>query len=87
VKVEPKASFQWDADYLYYTVREPFPSKTSAASMVFGRVTARQPLTLISQMPESGAIFSDGVETDFLEFNSGAQAVIRPAERKGRLVM
>jgi NAD kinase len=87
VQVEPKASFQWDADYLYYTVREPFPSKTSAASMVFGRVTARQPLTLISQMPESGAIFSDGVETDFLEFNSGAQAVIRPAERKGRLVM
>jgi len=30
--------------------------------------------------------FSDGIEKDFLEFNSGAQAVIGIAERKGVLV-
>jgi hypothetical protein len=30
--------------------------------------------------------FSDGIEKDFLEFNSGTQAVIGIAERKGVLV-
>ena len=29
----------WDADYLYFTVREPFPSRTTAATLVFGAVT------------------------------------------------
>ncbi len=32
--------FAWDADYLYFTVREPFPTKKTGASLVFGRVTA-----------------------------------------------
>lgn len=76
----------WDADYLYFTVREPFPSRTTAASMVFGAVTGREPLRLTSQMAENGVIFSDGIEADFLEFNSGAEAQITVAERKGRLV-
>ena len=78
--------FAWDADYLYFTVREPFPSKTTSASLVFGRVTAEMPLILESRMAESGVIFSDGIEQDFLEFNSGTQAVIGIAERKGVLV-
>ncbi len=81
------AGFSWDADYLYYTVREPFPSKTSAASLVFGQITADRPLELISQMPEAGVIFSDGIESDFLEFNSGTHAAITLAEKKGRLVI
>ena len=76
----------WDADYLYFTVREPFPSHTTAATLVFGAVTVREPLRLTSQMPENGVIFSDGIEADFLEFNSGAEAKIAVAERKGRLV-
>jgi hypothetical protein len=33
-----------------------------------------------------GVIFSDGIEKDFLEFNSGTQAVIGIAKRKGVLV-
>ena len=77
---------EWDADYLYFTVREPFPSHTTAATLVFGAVTGREPLRLTSQMPENGVIFSDGIEADFLEFNSGAEAQIAVAERKGRLV-
>ena len=76
----------WDADYLYFTVREPFPSRTTAATLVFGAVTAREPLRLTSQMAENGIIFSDGIEADFLEFNSGAEAQIGVAERKGQLV-
>ena len=76
----------WDADYLYFTVREPFPSRTTAATLVFGAVTNREPLRLLSQMAENGVIFSDGIEADFLEFNSGVEAQITVAERKGRLV-
>ena len=76
----------WDADYLYYTVREPFPSRSSEANLVFGKVTAEQPLTVLSQMPEHGVIFSDGVEQDYLEFASGTTAVVTMSESKGVLV-
>ncbi len=83
----PLPPMGWDADYLYFTVREPFPSRTTAATLVFGAVTAREPLRMSSLMAENGVIFSDGVEADFLEFNSGAKAQISVAERKGRLVV
>jgi len=81
-----KTEFACDANYLFYTVREPFPTRTTGASMVFGRVTPETPLVLESQMAENGVIFSDGIENDFLEFNSGTQATIDVAERKGVLV-
>jgi NAD kinase len=86
VRFNVRTEFSWDADYLFYTVREPFPTKTTGASMVFGRVTPESPLILESRMAEHGVIFSDGIEQDFLEFNSGTQAVIGIAERKGVLV-
>ena len=41
--------------------------------------TAREPLRLRSQMAENGVIFSDRIEADFLEFNSGAEAQIAVA--------
>ncbi|HWB61814.1 MAG TPA: sugar kinase, partial [Chthoniobacteraceae bacterium] len=81
-----KTEFPWDADYLFYTVREPFPTRTTGASMVFGRVTPDAPLLIESQMADNGVIFSDGIENDFLEFNSGTQATIGLAKRKGALV-
>lgn len=80
------AGFNWNSNYLFYTVREPFPTNTTGTSLVFGRVTADAPLILESRMAENGVIFSDGIEKDFLEFNSGTQAVIGIAERKGTLV-
>jgi len=86
LRLNVKAEFAWDADYLCFTVREPFPTKTTGASLVFGRVTPESPLILESRMAENGVIFSDGIEKDFLEFNSGTQAVIGVAERKGALV-
>lgn len=82
----PAFRFPWSADHLYFTVREPFPSKTTGVDVVFGRVSAESPLAIESHMPERGVIFSDGVEADFLEFNSGLRAEIRVAERKGVLV-
>jgi hypothetical protein len=80
-------TFAWDADYLYFSVREPWPSTTSSAGITFGKITADLPLTLVSQMPENGVIFSDGIETDFLRFNSGTRALIGIADKKGRLVV
>jgi hypothetical protein len=38
-------------------------------------------------MPSNGIIFSDGIETDFLDFNSGATAEIGLAEEKAVLVL
>jgi NAD kinase len=76
----------WDAPQLFYTVREPFPSRTTRTELVFGRVSDQAPLEVESLMPERGVIFSDGLENDFLEFNAGAKARISVAERQGRLV-
>ncbi|AIQ27890.1 MULTISPECIES: sugar kinase [unclassified Paenibacillus] len=77
----------WDHPELYFTVREPFPSRTTSAGLVFGRINSRMPLRITSQMPEDGVIFSDGVESDYLEFNSGVEATIGLAEKRGRLVV
>jgi len=85
--IKAKRKIPWDTDHLYFTVREPFPSKTTAATLVFGQVTIDAPLYLESLMAENGVIFSDGIETDYLEFNSGMKATIELAARKGRLVM
>jgi NAD kinase len=81
------AGFARDAPFLYFTVREPFPSHASSTSLVCGTITREQPLELVSAMPESGVIFSDGVERDFLEFNSGTRLTIMPASRSGSLVV
>jgi NAD kinase len=82
----PDGSFAWDADYLHYFVREPFPSHTSAAHIVIGRIPRDQRMTLVSEMAENGVIFSDGIEADYLDFNSGTEATIGVAERQGLLV-
>lgn len=77
----------WDAPQLVFAVREPFPSRASQASIVYGQVDAQGPLRLRSRMPESGVIFSDGMELDFLRFTAGMEAVIAPAQRQGCLVV
>lgn len=86
VRIAETKPVPWDADYLYFTVREPWPSKKSGANITFGKVTQSQPLVVTSQMPENGVIFSDGIETDFLQFNSGTEATICISDRKGHLV-
>lgn len=78
--------FAWDARYLYFSVREPFPSRTSGAELVFGRIEAGQRLEVISHMPQGGVIFSDGIEADYLDFNTGAVAWIGLADKRVRLV-
>ena len=87
LKALQQAGFPWESTYLYFTVREPFPSRTSQATLVFGRVEGEASLRLTSQMPDYGVIFSDGVESDFLEFNAGLTATVGVARRRGTLVL
>lgn len=79
--------FAWDAERLVYVVREPWPSKTTGATIVHGTITRGQPLTVVSRMAEGGVIFSDGVEADFLSFTAGLTATIRVADRTARLLL
>jgi hypothetical protein len=74
------------AAFLCFSVREPFVSKASPAEIVWGNVRAREKLEIVSQMPQDGVIFSEGVEADYLAFDSGAIANVSVAEEKARLV-
>jgi hypothetical protein len=77
----------WGSDRLWFTVREPFTSRTSQASIVFGQIRPGEELVITSHMPDYGTIFSDGVESDYLAFNSGAIARIGLANRQARLII
>jgi NAD kinase len=78
---------EWEARELVFVVREPFVSRHSRAGIVAGTIAPGEELVLESLMPTGGVIFSDGVEAEFLDFNSGATARIRAAERRARLVV
>ncbi len=80
-------SFAWDARELRFAVREPYPSRSTGAELVFGRIAAGQQLEIMSQMPEDGVIFSDGMEADSLEFTAGITASIGIAKTRGKLVV
>ena len=77
----------WDAAELRFAVREPFASLKSQTTLVCGRLGNAEALRIRSLMPENGVIFSDGIEADRLEFNSGAEVRIAVAERRGRLIV
>lgn len=85
-KTLPDTQMAWDAEYLYFSVREPWPSKSSSAEITFGKITREQPLQIYSQMPDNGVIFSDGIEQDFVEFQAGTMATITLADKQGHLV-
>ena len=85
-----EAEFQgrpWEDDALEFAVREPFPSRSSQATVLCGRIEKDAPLVLTSLMAEGGVIFSDGIEADYLEFNAGTRVEITVAARRGRLVV
>jgi hypothetical protein len=75
----------WEDPRLVYVVREPFRSRQSRIELAAGLIEAGQELTLVSQMPSDGVIFSDGVEADALDFNAGATVRLHAAERRSRL--
>ena len=77
----------WDADTLSFAVREPFPSRSSQATLVYGEVGPGRSLKVMSRMPENGVIFSDGIEADFLSFTAGIEARVNISASKGQLIM
>jgi NAD kinase len=85
-KVKP-VYFPWEDRRLLFVVREPFVSKHSKADMVAGWIEAEQKLELESQMPSGGVIFSDGMEADYVAFNSGTQVTVGAAAEAAQLVV
>jgi hypothetical protein len=77
----------WNTSELLFAVREPFVSKTSSAAISFGEITDNNILTIESHMAGNGIVFSDGIEADAVEFNSGTKVTISIAKEKAILVV
>lgn len=71
---------------LLFAVREPFQSIRTQTGITTGIIKNQNHLTIESLMPTNGVIFSDGIEADFLKFNSGAIARIGIAPETAKLV-
>jgi len=80
------ARMPWDTNQLMFAVREPFVTKTTSANIVFGKIPRDSPLTIRSNMPDKGVIFSDGIESDFIRFDAGLEATVKVSEQRGHLV-
>lgn len=79
--------FSWEDRRLLFVVREPFVSRHSKADVVAGWIEAAQQLALESEMPSGGVIFSDGIEADYVAFNSGTQVTVAAAAEAAQLVV
>jgi NAD kinase len=71
---------------LLFAVREPFQSIRTQTGITAGIIKNQNHLTIESLMPTGGVIFSDGVEKDFLKFNSGSIATIGIAPETAKIV-
>ena len=85
---QPNSSFNlnWEDNKLFFIVREPFSSKVTGTSIGYGIINKNNTLKIASNMSTKGVIFSDGIETDFLNFNSGSIVEIGLADEKALLV-
>jgi NAD kinase len=79
-----EAVFDPAADELHFVVREAWPGRGFAATLLEGRVTRDQPLLIESRM--EGTIFADGIEADAVRFDAGVSVTIAPGQRRVRLV-
>ncbi len=78
---------RWEERRLAWVVREPYASRHSKANLVAGFIDEHCRLQLESMMSGNGVIFSDGIEADGIDFNSGSIATVRIAEQRARLVI
>lgn len=72
---------------LLFAVREPFKSLRTNTEILTGTIKNQHVLKIESLMPAGGVIFSDGIESDFLKFNTGSIATIGLAKEMANLVM
>lgn len=80
--LRPKLSHQ----ELLFAVREPFKSIRTQTEIVAGIINQQSQLVIESLMPTQGIIFSDGIEKDFIKFNSGSIATIGLSAKNAVLV-
>ena len=85
-KAKVKMKMDWEDNRLIFVVREPFLSKHSHINIAAGIIADQQSVTIESHMPFNGVIFSDGIEADFLKFNSGCEVKISVAAKKATMV-
>ncbi len=71
---------------LAFFVREPFPSVSTGTSLDGARLSAVDPLEIVSEMNDGGVLFADGIEDDRIEFPFGARARFEIAPDRLRLV-
>jgi NAD kinase len=71
---------------LLFAVREPFKSIRTQTDIVAGIIQKNSSLVIESLMPSQGIIFSDGIEKDFIKFNSGSIANIKIAQENAKIV-
>jgi len=72
---------------MLFAVREPFQSIRTQTGITAGLIQEQDQLSVESLMTTGGVIFSDGIESDFLKFNSGAIAKIGMAAETATLVL
>lgn len=77
--------FAPDARQLAFCVREPFESLASGAEVIAGEMEQGETLDLVSQMPQGGVIFGDGVCEDWIEWNAGIEVKVGVADEVLRL--
>ena len=86
-KESKSMKMDWTANHLLFVVREPFRSVNTQVKLGFGRIDAKTPLFIESQMPGNGVVFSDGIEADHLKFDTGSTIRIGLASEKARIVV
>jgi hypothetical protein len=77
----------WEDPRLFFVAREPFISRHSTADLVTGWIGNGEELLVESTMPSGGCVFSDGIEADSVEFNSGAILHVQRSAERARLVI
>ena len=80
------ASMELAEEELFFAVREPFKSRRTGIELVGGLIDGKAKLHIESFMPTGGVIFSDGIESDFLQFTSGNIVTIGLAAETATLV-
>ena len=54
---------------------------------MYGRLSEQDTFRVVSQMPENGVVFSDGMESDAIEFNAGTEITVEVAPKRGVLAV
>ena len=75
----------WSDNQLVFWVREPFVSVDTTAEITTGVIEPHlrgTTLTIRSEMPEGGVIFSDGMPDQSIQFTTGTEATFAVATRK-----